>query len=281
MESIKSSKPLSDVIEGKMEFAGSIAGDAVEFVGAVIDDALHGAGNRTFVGPLLYWLGGVLKAPFNILGAIIKGVTGIIGGFIGGIIKIVSGLLHLKWSRIAAGIWDFFSPGLGAIIMIAGKTVGFLQSLFYLQAFERPLTDAEKLELKSIFGNSLNYYVIRIVAGHTGLFGLSGRPFTLGNTILVKKWKNTVDLIVHETTHVWQNRYLGNRYISDAIVAQWFVKDAYNWQKEISERKKEHWIDFNGEAQAAFVEHLWKNGTDYTDIAKEAVRIIRNEKTLM
>ena len=67
-------------------------------------------------------------------------------------------------------------------------------------------------------------------------------------------------LLVHEGTHVWQYQNVGNRYAVDAIGAQWFVKDEYNWQREIHVRNKNDWSDFNAEAQARFFEDLWING---------------------
>ncbi|MFA6126790.1 MAG: hypothetical protein WC699_05760 [Bacteroidales bacterium] len=294
MKITSDAKPVSDALREAAEYAGSFLGDAIDSFGCTIFDSLVRTGRQIHAKPVFTWLGGLLKAPFSLTGAIIKGLFGIVGGMLGGMIKIIAGIITLSSLKVVNGIWDIGSPVFGAIIVVAGKIAGWVQSIFYLQEFERPLTDHEKLELNRVFKDSLNYYVIRIVEGHSGLFGINRRPFTLGNTIYVKKWKNTVDLTVHETTHVWQNRHRGNRYTSDAIVAQWFVKDAYNWQKELSGRKKEHWVDFNMEAQAAFIEDLWMHGnptffsacgkkqsghfemsgTDYTNIANEVVSII-------
>jgi hypothetical protein len=253
---------------------------------------------------------GYTKAVFSIIGAVIKGGFGIFGGIAGGLIKIIGGIFTGQGGTILEGIWDLLSPIFGTIIVVAGKVIALLQSIFYAQAFERPLTRQEKDLLKRVFKKSLNYYVIRIIEGHSGLFGLSSRPFTLGNTIYMKSDMISTGLLVHETTHVWQYQQTGNRYASDAITAQWFVTDEYNWQREIEERNKDDWSDFNKEAQAEFFEDIWKAGklrdgngvtlkrgngafydadelqtfghfevnrSDYTGIARDAVRTIRNE----
>ena len=85
------------------------------------------------------------------------------GGILGGGIKVVGGILTGRGSLILEGLWDIGSPTLGMIIVVSGKVVSMLQSIFYLQGFERPLTDHEKLQLERVFKDSLNYYVIRII----------------------------------------------------------------------------------------------------------------------
>lgn len=161
-----------------------------------------------------------------------------------------------------------------------------------------------------VIKDSLYYYVIRIIEGHSGLFGINPRAFTLGNTIYLKTNTFPIDLLVHESIHAWQYQQTGNRYASDALTAQWFVRDAYNWEREINVLNKNVWAEFNNEAQAEFIQDLWKRGElrdslgtiilkgngsffnadeklsfghfkvnsmDYTSIAIEAVKTIRKE----
>ena len=84
----------------------------------------------------------------------------------------------------------------------------------------------------------------------------------------------------------------------------------YDWEKEIKENHKSDWLEFNAEGQAEFFEDLWKSGqlkdtsgaitqtgngcffdadkkntfgffekggTDYTILAINAVKTVRNE----
>jgi hypothetical protein len=104
----------------------------------------------------------------------------------------------------------------------------------------------------------LNYHAVRIITGHSGIFGFSPRPFALGNTIYMKTTNYSLDLLVHEVTHTWQYQQSAGRYTCDALTAQWFIPDAYNWQREIDERQKNTWQALNKEAQAEFLRDLWR-----------------------
>jgi len=306
----KGVKKVADAVEDFVNDVCDAVGDAVEAVGDAINDGLNWIGDKVGGKPFFSWLGGIFKGLFSIVGAVIKGIFGIVGGILSGIIKIVGGIFTWQGGLILEGIWDIFSPIIGTIIVVVGKVVAFVQSIFYAQGFERPLNEQEKSDLKRVFKTSLNYYVIRIIEGHSGLFGFNPRPFTLGNTIYMKTDTFDTGLLVHETTHVWQYQQTGNRYASDAIAAQWFVPDEYNWRREITVRNKNDWSDFNNEAQAAFLEDVWNHGelrdpagtplqtgngafydadwekrlgyfedggNNYTDIARRAVRTVRNE----
>lgn len=60
--------------------------------------------------------------------------------------------------------------------------------------------------------------------GFSGILSVSGRPFTLGNTIFAKGNDFTTDYgkstLVHETAHVWQHQQRGTAYIVNSIFAQ-------------------------------------------------------------
>ena len=300
-----------DAVEDFVNDVGDAVANTVEAVGDAINDGLTWIGEQTgFFGPFFSWLGGVFKGIFAIASATIKAVFGIVGGLISGIIKIFGGVLTLHGGLIWQGLGDIVSPIVGSVILIIGKIIAWIQAIFYFQAFERPLTDDEINQLRRVFRDVLNYYVIRIIEGHAGLFGINSRAFVLGNTIYMKRDDFSLGILVHETTHIWQYQQEGNRYASDAIAAQWFVDNPYSWQKEVDERGKTDWRDFNKEAQASFIQKVWsdgelrdangatltsgegsfydadnektfghfeKDGSDYTAIANRAVETVRTE----
>ena len=301
-------KNAAEAIENFVNNIGDVIGNAIQTIGDAINDGLNWLGDKIRVQTVFSWLGGIFKGVFSTVSAVIIGAFGITGGIAGGFLKFIGGIFTGKGSIIPEGFWDMFSPIFGTIIVVVGKIIAFVQSIFYAQAFERPLTEDEKLQLKKVFKKELNYYVIRVIEGHCGLFGLSPRAFTLGNTIYLKTHKFSIDLLVHESTHAWQYQRTGNRYTSDAVAAQWVVKDGYNWRKEIDERKKTDWVEFNVEAQAQFIQDIWRlgelrdneekvlerrngsfydadgknkighfniRGSDYTEIANAAVKTIR------
>lgn len=303
-------KKVANTVEDFVNDVADELGNAVQAVGDGINDALNWVGGKLKIKPVFSWLGGIVKGVFSLVGVVIKGVFGIVGGIVGGIIKIVGGIFTWQGSLILDGLWDIISPILGTVLLVLGKGYSVVASIFHLQRFERPLTRQEEQQLKTIFKDSLTYYVIRIIEGYVGLLGSRTEGRTIGNTIYMKT--TTVPLLVHETTHVWQYQQSGNRYASDALAAQWTNtgQEEYDWQREINVLHKMQWTEFNHEAQARFFEDLWQNGElhdssgatlqtgngsffladgkstfgyfeksgiPYTNIATEAVSIVRNE----
>lgn len=179
---------------------------------------------------------------------------------INGITKIMKGWMTRPKSFTLERTLMLVSPVLGSVIIVAGKLVEFIQSIFHAQASRRLFMEDEQTDLKRIFGDSLKYDRVSVVEGRSGLFGLNSRPFTLGNTIFTKEWPVTMELLVHETVHAWQYQQVGARYAGEAVLAQWLVPDAYNWEREIDTRERSEWTQMNREAQAQFIQDLWAMG---------------------
>ena len=173
--------------------------------------------------------------------------------------KIVDGLRSWDGKLFLAGIGDIASPVAGTIILGGGNLIGWFQSLVGLQGKKRALTGVEKDRVERVFRTSLDCEAVRIIEGRAGIFSLNDRPFTLGTTIYMKSTSDAA-VLVHEVTHAWQFRHVGNRYVSDALYAQFFIADRYNWQKEINERGKDDWAAFNKESQAQLLQDLWDKG---------------------
>lgn len=231
-----------------------------EVIGTACFDGFYGLTKKSGNSKFIIWPGSIIKDSFSITGSAIKAIFGIIGAALGSVIKISGGILTAQSPVIFQGIWDLLSPTIGSIILLVGKLISLVQNLLFLQGPERPLSESEKGNLRSIFGKGMNFYLIRFVEGRSGIFDASDRAFTLGNTIYLKTDSFPFSLIVHECNHSWQYQNFGNRYTADALAAQWYVDDAYNWFKEIDRRKKTNWRDFNPEAQAEFLEDIWKHG---------------------
>lgn len=172
----------------------------------------------------------------------------------------------LNWRLMMKGLIDFGSSIAGAAILIIGQLLSLIQRLIFLQSNERPLTQKEQDMLRRVFYNSLALYNIRIVKGRSGLFGMSPRAFALGNTIYLKNVNLAIapSVLVHECVHVWQYQNLGARYAMDALGSQAYYGcgrgGAYDWQAELA-RGRLCWRDFNREAQAEFMQHVWDAGT--------------------
>ncbi len=166
---------------------------------------------------------------------------------------------------------------MGGVIVLLGRLVGAAQRVVPgVQDKERPLTEAERALLEEVFGDSVALGDVRVVPGRSGLFGVNARPFTLGNTVYLKG-RGDPGVLVHECAHVWQYQHHGPRYAADALFAQAFVDDPYNWAKEI-ERGKTAWTAFNAEAQAAFVEDAWAGRVEDGELAEQALTTLRRAR---
>lgn len=149
----------------------------------------------------------------------------------------------------------------------------------------RPLNSKELEIAKSVFGNSIDYDIVRIDEGSFGnlvngdrLFVDSNRPFVTFNTI--NSWGSLDEAtLIHELTHVWQYQQDGAIYLPEAIAAQsssslWntgIYPDGINRPSEdskgydyggftkLQERQNngQTLTSFNREQQANIVEHFF------------------------
>jgi hypothetical protein len=268
----------ADAVAGAVETAVNaveeVVTDAVESVGNAVSDVAAAVGDAAgaipVVGPALsavaHWAGDVVSSITDLAGAVIKSVFGILGKLTAGLVRVVfggiGGLLAWDASMLLKGLGDIASGFTGGVVAVGGKFIALVQSVIPLQPGERRLTPFEIQVLRRVYRRSLGLYNIRIVPGFAGVFSINTRPFTLDNTIYLKGIDPTVDphTLVHEAAHVWQYQNRGTRYLTDAISAQWFVRDAYSWEVELS-RGKTQWQEFNAEAQGQFLEDVHRHGT--------------------
>jgi len=266
---------VGDFVEDVANEAGELIADTAETAGNAAADGLNALGDF-FSGErggkptnpdsinIFRWLAKVVGGATNLAGAIIKGAFNIVGGVIGGLIKVI---FSFDLKVILEGLVDIGSGIAGALIMILLKAGALIQRIFFLEERDRPLTRKEKNMLKKVFRNSISYYNLRIIDDWSGLYGVSGAAWTVGNTIYLNG-TNTDDepfTLVHETVHVWQYQNIGTRYVMDAWGAQMAygrtgeAGDAYDWTEELR-RGTFDWLDFNKEAQAQLVNEIWSDG---------------------
>lgn len=261
------------VVEDVVNAVEEAVADVLETVGNFIEDVLTAFGDwlgglPVFGGILrgsFHWIGDVISGAFDLAAAIVKGVLGIVAGIVAGVLRVIGGgiggLLAWDGRPFVKGSGDILSGIFGAVVVIGGKAIAVIQQIIPLQWGERALTDEEREVLERVFRRSVALYNVRIIEGFAGLFSLNDRPFTLGNTIYMKDRDPAAEpgLLIHECVHVWQYQNIGTRYASDALAAQWFTTDEYDWEREIG-RGNSRWVDFNREAQGKFFEDLYDEG---------------------
>ena len=262
---------VADAVETAVNVAEDAVADAVETAGNAIDDAVDWVADKAenipvvggVVAGALRWVGGYVSGIFDFVGAVVKGIGGIVFKvMIGDALRIGAGILRWNWRQVGERALRIVHRIGGAIVLIGGKAVSWIQSVLFLQANERRLTDEEYRLLKRVFWESVALYNVRVIQGWSGIYGVNPNPFTLGNTIYLKDYNfsTDADVLVHECTHVWQYQHIGARYTSEAIAAQWFLPNkGYPWKDEI-ERGNTEWVDFNKEAQAQFFQDIYTDG---------------------
>jgi hypothetical protein len=259
------------IVDGAKWIGGKVA-DAAKWVGPRLWDGIRGLGTGLWdtikgVGHNLF------EGVSTIGGAFGKLFKGDFGGFFK---DLGSGLLK-----------TFVQTPVDATLVMGGRAISAIQTLIGVEPVGRKLTDDEITELRKVYGDSIDYSKVRIKEGNAGLFSVSGRAFTHGDTIYIPKkdLPLTKDLLVHEMGHVWQHQNGGTDYMSEALAGQ-YVGDGYNFEKGIDEGKS--WSELNPEQQAELLQQAYKsgffnspgqrftyNGKDYTDYLNEALRQLR------
>jgi hypothetical protein len=259
-------KALSEGVGRMIEAVGNGLAAGLDAAASRLGDAAPGAG-------LARWLGGGLSTGLQAVAMIARAIGYALSDIVAGLIRILGGLLTLKMPLVVKGLGDIAAGLAGAVVAIAGALAGFVQTLVRAQAPGRPLTGDEAAQIASVYRGSLDIRPIRIIAGKAGLFtilqpqypGAPARQFALGNRIYMQdtpasEW---IDVLVHECGHVWQNQHDGTRYLAEALWAQntyqWVERNAYDWLEEKS-KGRARWQDFNREAQAEFIQTVWKEG---------------------
>ncbi len=178
-----------------------------------------------------------------------------------------------------AGIW-------GGILLLRildlvsiGEILNFLEHLIKVNT--RPLTEEEVQEAKLVFGDSLDYWRIRIdewsLIAHFGAYSYRKKvkkapehmAMTFYNTIhfsrRIQPEPGNADMawLIHELTHTAQNEHTGGGFWVESLVAQ--GKEGYDYGGPPALAGKEL-KDFNREQQG--------------DIAKDYYWVIHEKKTI-
>jgi hypothetical protein len=202
----------------------------------------------------------------------------IANGFVGDVERSIKLAAAGKWGEAAkqfgmafvhvpvnmvGGVVDTAARGVQSMASIALTSVGLEQPA-------RGLNPAERQYLESIYGDSIDYDMIRVKQEGPGTDWM--QPHTVGNTVYLPPALfdpngnlTTVGLetLGHEVGHVWQNQNGGGDYLHNALFAQWWAKlttgdwtNAYDWRKALS--NGESFETMNDEERAHVMEDIGK-----------------------
>jgi len=272
-----------DIWDGAKKVGGAIV-DGAKWVGDKVVDAVEWAAPR--IGDAFHSLGTGVVSMVRGMGMNLWEGAQTFGSGFG---KLFQGDFGGAFEAWGSGLVKMaIQTPVDAILMMGGRAISAVQTLVGLEPPGRNLTGAEITELRKVYGDSIDYSKVRIKEGSSGLFSLTGRPFTHGDTIYVppNSLPLASDVLVHEMGHVWQHQHGGTDYMSEALWAQNFG-DGYDFEKGISQGKS--WSELNPEQQAELLQTAYRNGffntpgarfvyntVDYTDYLNNALGQVRN-----
>jgi hypothetical protein len=176
------------------------------------------------------------------------------------------------WASLAKiSTWVGFLEWLGTRILELAELLGVGEILETISDFlkfnTRKLTSKERSAAASVFGDSINFELVRIDSAGLSVWiakklkGYSeGRPFTTLHTINGLGGLGD-DTLIHELTHVWQYQQVGAVYAFQALHAQ-NTPEGYDYGGAEGLREARDagkgFASFNREQQAQIVEDYYR-----------------------
>ncbi|CAM3493487.1 DUF4157 domain-containing protein [Corallococcus sp. ZKHCc1 1396] len=284
------------IADGVKAVGGAIADGAKAVGGAIVDGAKAVGSAAEVVGGALKKVGvraldGARSLATGLISTTKNSVRNIgegLGTFFGGIGKLVQGKFGDGLKQMGLGlVKTFVQTPTDALLMGGGRALSAIQTLIGVEPPGRKLSAGEIHTLREVYGDSIDYSAMRIKEGNAGLFSLSDRAFTHGDTIYIppENMPMTDELLVHESAHVWQHQNGGTDYMSEALWAQEFGH-AYDFERALDEGKS--WSEMDPEQQGEFLSQAHRadyfknpgagfhvNGKDYTAQLEAALAQVR------
>jgi hypothetical protein len=198
---------------------------------------------------------------------------------------------------LARGLMRLVQLVLDLALSLGGRLVSGVQTKLGLEPPGCRLGARQRLELRRVFGDSIDYERVCLKVGHLGLLALPRRPFVLGNVLYVPSRsplslngvvQRPLHLLVRELTRVWQYQNGGTDYTCQTLGKRWFTEDV-DWRIALSEGRS--WRELDPEQQVQFLQAAYTrssyfrvpghrfidedSGTDYTAQLEAALEQIR------
>lgn len=230
---------------------GLVTNAVVAVIGLLGESVPWLSGVTTWLAGVVLRVGSVLSAAFE-LAAVAATVAA-------ALVRIFAGILVLNLDQVLDGLRQLAQDLVGLFLMSLAEVTGLVQVILGLERAGRPLTEAEIRLLTPVFLDGLVYKLVRIVSGSAGIFSSNDGPFAVRNRIYTKTEGELQDhTLVHEMYHVNSHQTTGSSYAGDAVIAQLFAADAYDWKLDVAAGTAIG--DVNEEACASTVEAAWAKG---------------------
>ncbi len=167
-----------------------------------------------------------------------------------------------------------FGLGMDGVSRTAQCVVNGVLTLTFAEAPSRPLLPEEVQQLKQVYGESIDYSVVRIKRGGSTEWARLA-PHVVGNIVyMTNHWgghpafhpdgsltPEGLETLLHEVGHVWQHQNGGGAYMHRALLAQFgaFLRcgarhGAYDWRK--GQATGVPFRELNPEQQASLTEEI-------------------------
>jgi hypothetical protein len=249
-------KAVANAVKSIAKGIQKVVGKVVQGVAAGLGK-LGGAIGGKFGRKLGKGLGGILTGTWNATVGVVRNLGEGIGDSFKGLRQLLRGDFKGGFETITQSfVKVIIQTPVDAFLMIGGKVVSAIQMVLGVEPEGRKLTSTEIAELRKVYGNSIDYRKIEVKEGDSGLFSGQGRPFVHGNTIYLNGREPDLDLLIHESAHVWQHQNGGTDYMTEALWSQYKGK-GYDWAQSVPGTP---WEDLEPEQQAEFLEVAYRYG---------------------
>ncbi|TVQ11345.1 MAG: DUF4157 domain-containing protein [Bacteroidetes bacterium] len=179
------------------------------------------------------------------------------------------------WKSLGkAETWKNFGLWLGELVIYYYEVLGVGEILETLADFikfnTRPMTSTEKSEAQKVFGNKIDYSLVRI--DEYSLIAWIGKKkenadnmavttfHTINFSRKIEAQKGTSDMawLIHELVHVWQYEKMGAMYMARAVHAQNNAGYDYKGIDKLQEKQDEGLNGFNLEQQGDIISDYYR-----------------------
>ena len=266
-----------DIWEG-IKSVGSAIGKGIVTAGKWIRDRARDVGK--FIGKAAGWIGERLRDVSTWVVDLIRDLPArlarlastIVDGLVGVVTFIPEAIKALASGGLkgfASWLWDKAKKGGAWVLTLLSRVFDVLggpeafEFIMHLLTKARPLTADEITAAGSVLGpTAIRWGDVRVSEGGilAIVFALNdGRAFTTFHTINLAP-NETIDVVVHELTHVYQYERAGSVYIGQAIHAQATIGYGYGGGPGLVADKAagKHYRDYNREQQAQIAQDYYK-----------------------
>ena len=265
---------------GWMKNTGNRVWGWMKKTGSKIWGGLKKAGKWIWNG--IQWVGGKLWEKLKAIGLRAKRwITSLPARLKRLVLHLWKGVKSLKpwslewWKSLGkAETWKNFGLWLGELVIYYYEVLGIGEILETLADFikfnSRPMTSTEETEAKKVFGDKINYSLVRIdeysliawlgmkIKNADNMAVVTFHTVNFSRKIDAQKGTSDMAWLIHELVHVWQYERMGAMYMARATHAQNNAGYDYKGIDKLREKQSQGLDGFNLEQQGDIISDYYR-----------------------